>query len=178
MQATDGVAARAADDRYVIVGKISGLFGVHGWVRVFSHTRPIENILTYSPWYLDRAGSWQACELAEGRQHGKGLVARLAGIDDRDLARALVGSTIAVKRAQLPAPGAGEYYHADLVGLEVINREGVRLGTVQRIFETGAHDVLVVRGEHEHLIPLVFGVHVVRIDESAGVIEVDWGEDY
>jgi 16S rRNA processing protein RimM len=178
MQAADGVAAKAADDRYVIVGKISGLFGVHGWVRVFSHTRPIENILSYSPWYLDRAGSWQTFELAEGRQHGKGLVARLAGIDDRELARTLVGSTIAVKRAQLPALGAGEHYHADLVGLEVVNRERVRLGTVQRIFGTGAHDVLVVRGEHEHLIPLVIGVHVIRIDESAGVIEVDWGEDY
>ncbi len=168
----------AAEERYVILGKVSGLFGVQGWVRVYSHTRPIENILKYAPWYLQQAGSWRPYELAEGRPHGKGLVARLAGIEDRDLARTLVGAAIAVKRSQLPALGAGEYYQTDLVGLAVVNREGVRLGTVQRIFETGAHDVLVVRGAHEHLIPLVFGVHVLGIDESAGVIEVDWDEDY
>lgn len=177
-QVTDGVRAGAADDPYVILGKVSGLFGVQGWVRVYSHTRPIENILHYTPWYLQKAGSWQPYALAEGRQHGKGMVARLAGVDDRELARSLVGAAIAVKRSQLPVPAAGEYYHADLLGLAVVSREGVRLGTVQRIFETGAHDVLVVRGAHEHLIPLVFGVHVLGVDVSAGVIEVDWREDY
>ncbi|MCG3200402.1 MAG: Ribosome maturation factor RimM [Gammaproteobacteria bacterium] len=177
-QVTGGVPARPADDRYVILGKVSGLFGVQGWVRVHSHTRPIENILRYTPWFLEESGSWRPRELAGGRQHGKGLVARLAGIDDRGLARTLVGAAIAVKRSQLPAAAAGEYYHADLLGMSVVNREGVRLGTVLRIFETGAHDVLVVRGGHEHLIPLVFGVHVLGIDGAAGVIEVDWRADY
>ncbi|MCG3143708.1 MAG: Ribosome maturation factor RimM [Gammaproteobacteria bacterium] len=177
-QVTDGVRAGATEEPYVILGKVSGLFGVQGWVRVYSHTRPIENILSYTPWYLQKAGSWQPYELAEGRPHGKGMVARLAGVEDRDLARSLVGAAIAVKRSQLPASAAGEYYHADLVGMAVVNREGVALGTVQRIFETGAHDVLVVRGEHEHLIPLVFGVHVLGVDEAGGVIEVDWREDY
>ena len=174
----EGSPPAAAEERYVILGEVSGLFGVQGWVRIYSHTRPIENILKYAPWYLQQAGSWRPYELAEGRQHGKGLGARLAGIGDRDRARTLVGAPIAVRRSQLPALEAGEYYHTDLVGLAVVNREGVRLGTVQRIFETGAHDVLVVRGAREHLIPLVFGVHVLRIDESAGVIEVEWGEDY
>lgn len=165
-------------ERYVTLGRISGVFGVQGWVKVFSHTRPIENILGYSPWYLRRGEAWQPFEVLDGKYHARILVARLAGIDDRDLARSLIGTDVAVRRSQLPPPQAGEHYHFDLIGLAVVNREGVELGTVEDIFETGAHDVLVVRGEKAHLIPLVTGVYVRRIDEWRGVIEVDWGADF
>ena len=167
-----------AEGHQVILGKISGLFGVHGWLRVYSYTRPLENILTYSPWYVRAAGKWEEHALLEGKNHGKGLIARLAGIKDRDSARALLGASIAVPREQLPEPHAGEHYYVDLIGLRVVNREGVELGQVQRILETSANDVLVVRGEREHLIPLVAGVHVLAIDENAGRIDVDWGIDY
>lgn len=173
-----GSAASATPERHVIVGKVSGLFGVHGWLRVYSYTRPMENILTYSPWYVRSAGILQARRVVEGRHHGNGLIARLEGLDDREAARTLVGAPIAVQRSQLPQTQAGEHYHVDLIGMRVVNREGVDLGQVQRIFETGASDVLVVRGAREHLIPLVPGVHVMAIDKAAGRIEVEWGENY
>lgn len=175
----DAGADGAGAERYVTLGKISGVFGVQGWVKVFSHTRPIDNILKYSPWYLRRGGEWQPYEVCDGKLQSKLLVARLEGVDDRDVARSLMGAEIAVRRSQLPQPAEGEHYHFDLIGLKVVNRDGVELGTVADIFETGAHDVLVVRGaEKEHLIPLVAGVHVRRIDEWRGRIEVDWQADY
>lgn len=168
----------AASERFVVVGKVSGVFGVHGWLRVYSYTRPTDNLLAYSPWYVQRADGYHQFELLEAKHHGNGLIVRLAGVEDRDAARALMGAAIAVKRSQLPATAVGEYYHVDLIGMRVVNREGVELGRVQRIFETGANDVMVVRGEREHLIPLVTGVHVLAVDENAGRIDVDWGEDY
>ena len=177
VQAGEG-KPEASAERYVTLGKVSGIFGVQGWVKVFSHTRPTENILSYSPWYLRQAGEWKARRVVEGRQHGKALIVHLEGVDDRDVARGFIGIDIAVKRSQLPPPAEGEHYHFDLIGLKVTNRDGVELGTVQDIIETGAHDVLVVRGEKEHLIPLVMGVHVRRIDEWRGTMEVDWGADF
>lgn len=173
---TDGTAG--AEERYVVVGKFSGVFGVHGWLRVYAYTRPMDNILKFTPWYVQRGNEWQALEPGEGKHHGNGLIARLEGIADRDAARPLLGASIAVKRSQLPCAAAGEHYHVDLIGMRVVNREGTELGTVHRIFETGANDVMVVRGIREHLIPLVSDVHLIAIDEGAGRIDVDWGEDY
>lgn len=174
--ALDDPAAPA--ERHIILGKVSGLFGVHGWLRVYSYTRPLSNILEYAPWCLRVADEWCAHTPVAGRMQGKGLIARLAGIEDRDAARVVLGAPIAVRRAQLPPAGSGEHYHADLIGLHVFNRDGTDLGRVHRVMDTATQDVLVVRGAHEHLIPIVAGVHVLAVDEAAGRIEVDWGEDY
>ncbi|MGQ0657660.1 MAG: ribosome maturation factor RimM [Chromatiales bacterium] len=176
--ASDAADGAATVERYVILGKVSGMFGVRGWVRVYSYTRPPFNILNYTPWYLCVAGDWRELAPVEGRMHGKGVIARLADIEGREAARALLGAAIAIRRRQLHALGGGEHYHIDLIGLRVFNREGIELGRVQRLMETGADDVLVVKGEQEYLIPLVAGVHVLEIDEAADRIEVDWGEDY
>jgi 16S rRNA processing protein RimM len=160
----------------VTVGKVAGLFGVRGWVRIYSYTRPIENILDFSPWYLRDATGWSERHLMDGRRHGRGLVAVFEGIDDRNGAHALVGQEIAVRRSQLPPSGPGEFYWQDLVGLEVVNAVGEHLGRVDHLMETGANDVLVVHGDRERLIPLV-PAHVRRIDPDAGRIEVDWHVD-
>lgn len=164
---------------YIEVGRISGLYGVRGWVKVYSHTQPRENILTYGTWYLLRSGSWQAVTLEGGRPQGKGIVAKLQGCDDRDAAAALMGSTVAIRREQLPAPATGEYYWADLQGLEVRNLDGVELGSVSHLLETGANDVLVVRqGKTERLIPFVTGEYVTDIDLEKGAMTVDWDPDF
>ncbi|ROR29825.1 ribosome maturation factor RimM [Inmirania thermothiophila] len=167
-------APEAEGERLVVLGRVSGLYGVRGWVRVYSYTEPREGILRYDPWYLGHGGRWRRMDLVGGRRHGKGVVAALAGVADRDAAAALMGAQIAVRRSQLPPPAEGEYYWADLIGLEVRTVEGTPLGKVADLMETGANDVLVVRGERERLIPFLPGQVVRRVDVAGGLLEVDW----
>lgn len=168
----------AESDDLLVVGRVSGLYGVHGWVRVYSHTEPRQGILRYSPWYLKRDGRWQAVDLETGRTQGKAVVAKLEGYDDRDQAAALLQADIAIRRAQLPEAGAGEYYWTDLIGLRVVTLEGVDLGLVDHLLETGANDVLVVKGERERLIPYIPEQVVVEVDLEAGSLRVDWDPDF
>lgn len=165
-------------EQKVILGRINGLFGVRGWLKVFSHTEPRENIIDYRPWYLHRDGNWKPYEVRQGRRHGKGVVVQLAGIEDRDQAATLIGSDIAVDRAQLPALPAGEYYWTDLEGLKVLTLEGVALGQVSHLFATGANDVMVVRGERERMLPFVQPDVIRQVDLERGVIEVDWDPEF
>lgn len=163
----------------VLLGRIHGLFGVRGWVKVYSYTDPPENLLNYSRWQVGRDGDWQPMRLAEGRAHGKGLVALLAPgggepIADRDEAARLLGRDIAVTREQLPPLPAGRHYWADLIGLRVVNRGDAELGVVEHVMDTGAHGVLVVAGDRERLIPFVPGEIVDEVDLDAGRIVVDW----
>ena len=162
----------------VVIGRISGLYGVRGWVRVYSYTAPRAAILDLTPWTVRRGDGWSPWALAEGREHGKGVVVRLDGIEDRDAAAGLIGADIAVRRDQLPNLDPGEYYWTDLEGLRVRTVDGRDLGIVDHLFETGANDVIVVRGERERLIPFVKGQVVRRIDLSGGEMEVDWDPDF
>lgn len=172
--------------QWVPVGKVSGLFGVKGWVKIFSDTQPRENILSYSPWFLKRGGQWQEFKLLTGKPHGKGVIAQLSGCTDRDIAAELVGSAIAIKREQLPETDAGEYYWSDLKGLTVTNLEGVELGKVDSMLETGANDVMVVigddssakKGKRERLIPFVTGEVVHEVNLEQGFITVDWDPEF
>lgn len=163
--------------RRVVLGRVVGAHGVRGWVKVYSHTDPRENILDYSPWYLDTGDEWRAARLLNGRRRGKGLVARLDGCDDRETARQLLDAVIAVDRSQLPALESGEYYWTDLIGLRVVNQAGVDLGSVEHLMETGSNDVLVVVGESERLVPYLPGDVVLEVDLSMGVLRVDWDAD-
>ncbi len=162
----------------LVVGRVVGLFGVHGWVKVLSHTDPREEIVRYHPWFLRRETQWQPIKVVDGHRHGKGVIARLAGVEDRDAARELVGVDIAIRRDQLPPLDPGEYYWADLEGLRVVTVDGVELGTVDHLLETGANDVLVVRNDRERLIPYIRGDVVVEVDREAGVMRVDWDPDF
>jgi len=133
----------------------------------------------YRTWYLQqRHGGWQAFSLLEGRQQGKGVVAHLQDCEDRDQAQALMGREIGIRRDQLPATAPGEYYWSDLEGLKVITLEGDALGSVDHLIETGANDVLVVKGERERLIPFISEQVIVAVDLEAGEIQVDWDKDF
>jgi 16S rRNA processing protein RimM len=161
-----------SSDDAVIVGRISGVFGVRGWVKVYSYTQPKENILSYQPWLLDG----EARSLEGGQTQGKGIVAKLRGCDDRDAAAALVGQDIRVPRQQLPTLAQDEYYWADLIGLRVFNQQGQELGRIDHLIETGAHDVLVL--DSGVMVPYVPERFVLNIDLAQGVMQVDWDTDY
>jgi 16S rRNA processing protein RimM len=164
-------------DGLVHFGRITGLFGVQGWVKVFSHARPRETIINYSPWFVKTAEGWREMVVEDGRAQGKGVVAKLAGVDDRDQASQLIGADIEIKFSQLPPPSKGEYYWAQLVGLEVVTLAGQSLGKVDHLVETGANDVLVVRNGKERWLPATASV-IRKVDLETGVIRVDWDADF
>ncbi len=161
----------------VLLGRIDGLFGVRGWVKVFSFTDPREAVLGYGPWWIRQEGAWRRVPLAEGRRHGKNVIARLEGCTDRDQAMLLLGSDIAVAAEALPAPEDGRYYWRDLEGLAVVHRDGTLLGRVAYVMETGAHDVLVIEGDRERLVPFVPGEVILDVDFANAIIHVDWEWD-
>ncbi len=164
---------------YLNAGQISGVFGVKGWVKVFSFTQPRENVLRYSPWFLRKNDEINEIKVVGGQLHGNAVVAELAGIVDRDAAMALVGAEILILKQQLPKPKPGEYYWADLVGLEVKTESGVSLGVVDHLLETGANDVLVVvDGQSERLIPFLQQQTVINIDLDSRLMIVDWDPDF
>jgi len=159
------------------LGRVSGLFGVKGWVKVFSYTRPREAILDYDRWFLKKKGEWQAASIQEGQRHGKGVIAHLQGVDDRDQAADLIGCDIAIARDSLPEADEGSYYWADLEGMRVVHRDGSELGRVAYLLETGANDVLVTAGERERLIPFIAEKVILDVDFATGIISVDWEWD-
>jgi len=164
----------AADSRQVLLGKISGAYGIKGWVKVHSFTSPVENIIDYLPWDLRSGKEIRQLDVVEGRSHGKGLVVRLEGVDDRTAAEALRGAEIFVERSQLPATAEGEYYWEDLLGLTVVDQNDVTLGKVDQLLDTGANDVLVVVGDERHVIPYISGDVVTSVDLDEAIIRVNW----
>ena len=160
----------------IALGYVSAVHGIKGWVKIHSWTRPMEAILQYQPWLLGEER--KPVKIVDGRKQGKGLAALLPGYNDREQAATLVGLQIFVRRDQLPATAAGEYYWSDLEGLEVKTTGGELLGRVERLMETGANDVLVIRGDRDHLVPFIQGQYVKRVDLDDGLIEVDWDPEF
>ncbi len=136
----------------------------------------MEGILEYQPWLL--GDDKKSFKFIDGRKQGKGLVALLPGFEDREQAKCLVGQQIFVSREQLPTTDPDEYYWSDLEGLDVHTTRGEILGKVERMMETGANDVLVIRGSREHLVPFIQGQYVTRVDLEGGLIEVDWDPEF
>lgn len=168
----------ADDGDMVVVGRVTALFGVRGAVKVHSLTDPPENLCDYRPWYMRSGAGWRERSPRSVKQHGRTFVAEFDQAADRDQAAALVGKDIAITRAQLPATGEDDHYWIDLVGLRVVTTEGTELGTVDHLLETGANDVLVVRGERERLIPYLPGQVVRAVRREAGLLEVDWDPEF
>ncbi|MDG2046559.1 MAG: ribosome maturation factor RimM [Halioglobus sp.] len=173
----------AAVEEMLVVGKITGCYGLKGWVKIHSYTEPLENFQSFGGWQTMRQGVFKAVKFDAFKRHGKGLVAHIAEVDDRTRAESYRGLEVSIPASHLPELPRGEYYWRDLQGLQVWCQNGgdrVLVGIVDHLIETGANDVLVVKScEHsvdmrERLIPYLPGNTVVRVDIEEAVIEVDW----
>ena len=178
----------------VLLGRITGVYGVKGWVKVFSYTDPMEAIVDYNPWLIRaqnrKNATWSKVKLKAGKRHAKTVVAKLENCNDRDAAMAYIGTEIAIEKQQLEElTEENEFYWRDLIGLRVINQQDVELGVVKSLMETGANDVLVVVSEIEaedganketveRLIPWTMNNAIIAVDLEHKVIEVDWDPDY
>lgn len=160
--------------RAVVLGRVSGVYGVSGWVKLHSYTEPRTAILNYQECWLRNDHGEQETQLLEGRAQGKGVVARFAGIEDRDAAANLIDQEILVSRSTLPGLSDGHFYWADLEGLTVERLDGALIGKVAYLIATGSNDVLVVQGDKETLVPFLWGSVVTDVDLEAGRIRVDW----
>ena len=165
-------------EKYIIVGKLGKTHGVHGWLNLYSETKPAENILEYKPLFWMTASGWQEINVTEIKPHGKNFLIHIAGIDNPEDAKKYTGKEIAILRQQLPGLKADEYYWADLEGLTVINQNNIEFGVIDHMMETGANDVMVVIGKKKHLIPFIRNQVVIDIDLDAKVMHVNWDEDF
>jgi 16S rRNA processing protein RimM len=162
----------------IVLGRVTGPFGVHGWVKVASFTEPREQILEYPLWRAEQAnGANRELRPAEGKAHGKGLIVRLEGIGDRDAAIALGKPELWVEREVLPLLRPGEHYQADLVGFEVVNLQGAHLGRVDHFLDLPANPVMVVVGERERWLPAGPG-QLLRVNAGERRITVDWDAEF
>lgn len=189
-----------------MVGKIVGYFGLQGWVKVLSHTEPKDNIFSYPQWWLksskpnarQKESDWQDRKILKGKHQGKGLVVLFDGIEDRTQAEALLGLDIYIDVEQLAELPEDEFYWKDLIGLQVLNEQGVDFGRVREIMATGANDVLVIQGiekdpvvldkteskkkskakNKETLIPYIWEQVIKQVDLDQQRITVAWDEDY
>jgi 16S rRNA processing protein RimM len=166
------------EKNFISVGKISGVFGVKGWLKIFSFTNPRENILGYSSWSLKKGDETRVVEIIDGHLQSKAVIAQIKGVSDRDQAASLMNWDIFITPEQLPEAAEGEYYWSDLIGLKVETTLGVQLGTIESLLETGANDVLVVQGDRERVIPFLQKTVITEIDLATGIMVVDWDPDF
>ncbi|MGA8050462.1 MAG: ribosome maturation factor RimM [Burkholderiales bacterium] len=156
------------------MGRVAGNYGVRGWIRVKPYSAVPEALAGHATW---RIGAVDFA-VEETRLHSGSLLAKLAGVGTREQALQLKGEKVVVPRTALPEPEAGQYYWADLVGLEVVNSQGSVLGVVQGLFSNGAHDVMELAGDRStRLVPFLPAV-VRRVDLEARRIEVEWGAEW
>lgn len=165
-------------ERRILLGRVIGAFGVRGELKLESWTEPRDALFRYKPWILVHRGEAQSVSGAKGKLNPNGsITARLPEVESRDEAEALVGAEIWVLRSQLPPARPGEYYWVDLEGLKVATLEGVELGTVVQLFNNGANDVIVIRGERDRYLP--YAPEVVReVDLEGGRMRVDWDPEF
>jgi 16S rRNA processing protein RimM len=166
------------DSDFIVIGRVLGAYGVQGWVKIKAYTSDISNMLQYRPWYLllKDAAPVQLPKIV-ARLQGNSVVAHWVGCEDRDQATLHKGAEIAILRQQLPALAEDEYYWSDLHGFTVVTETGITLGDIVSLFETGANDVMVIRGERERLLPYISEV-VLSVDPTARVIRVRWDPEF
>jgi len=177
--------AQPADD-HVVLGKLTSPHGVKGWLKVYSYTSPMEGILDYASWVLRRGAALSRVNVVQGRRQGKGLVVTLEGVDSREAAEALAGAEILLPKAELPELTGDDFYWHELEGLRVVTHAGVVLGRIDYLFETGANDVMVIKGgldanavdDRERLLPFLPEEVILEVDLEDGVMTVDWDPDF
>jgi len=171
------------------VGRVLDAWGIKGWFKVLPHSADPEALFSSKSWFLLPSEKGPktftgvgAIAIKEAKVHSGTVVACANGVDERNAADALRGARIFIARSSFPAPQKDEYYWTDLIGLEVVNREGVSLGHVRDLMSTGPQTVLVIDFEQEgktleRMIPFV-AVYVDNVDLVARRILVDWQPDY
>ncbi len=195
--ASGAFTASTLPDDAVELGRIQDAWGIKGWVRILPHSADTSALIASSSWYLQPpearfargfsafSGAVRVTVL-EVKAHADGLVAQLQGVDDRNGAEALKGVRLLLPRSAFPATPEGEYYWIDLIGLSVVNREGVDLGVVRDLMPTGPTSVLVLEYTEtvdgaeqtaERMIPFV-AAYIDDVDKSRRVITADWQPDY
>ncbi|SEG80719.1 ribosome maturation factor RimM [Marinobacterium lutimaris] len=173
-----------SEEDVVTLGRFTSTYGVQGWIKVFSYTDKMDDILTYSPWLIRKNGVWTELKRVGGKKHGKGLIAKLDGIETPEQARLFANLDIAVPKSALPDLKQGEYYWSQLENLLVYTESGELLGRVDHLMETGANDVLVVKGtedsidREERLLPWLPDQVIKEIDLDSGTMRVDWDPEF
>ena len=169
------------DKDLVVLGKFGAVYGINGWLKVVAYTDIPEGIFDYTPWQIKLQGNWQPVQVSSWKRHSNGLIAKLDGINDRDIAQRYVNVEIAVTAQTLPSLEDGDYYWKDLMGLAVVNEAGYRLGEVSDMMETGSNDVIVVKanrtdafGKKERLLPFLTDTVVKSVNLAEKRIIVDW----
>jgi 16S rRNA processing protein RimM len=161
----------------LIIGRFGSTFGISGWIKVISFTSVPQDILNYNPWLIKKDHIWQPIAITKKEIRGKHILVKLANFDSPEAVKVFTNQEIAVDKNQLLTLPPGEYYWADLIGLRVLTKDGVELGIVESLMETGSNDVLVVKGERRRLIPYLSFV-VLKVDLGIGQIIVDWNKDF
>jgi 16S rRNA processing protein RimM len=174
----------------VVVGYVSGAYGLQGWVRIKPYSAEADALLHAKTWWLGNPELPQQLrdiDMMQAKTHSGDVVARLVGVGDREAAEAMRGNVVQVSRKHFPSLGDGEYYWVDLIGLEVENLQGERVGKVDGLIDNGAHPILKVSapgaepgssdGQREVLIPFV-DQYVKTVDRAANKIVADWGLDF
>lgn len=159
------------------MGRVAAPYAVKGWIKVQAFTQYLDSLLDYPTWWLGKQGTWRQYAVLEAKVHSQSLLAHLEGLDDRDAAEAISGWEIAVARDELPPTDEDEFYWSDLIGFQVVNLAGETLGRLEGFLETGAHDVMQVKGDKDYLIPFTAPI-VDRVEKEAARVVVDWGLDY
>ena len=169
----------------VLVGYIAGAYGIQGWIRIRPYSPDADALLHAKTWWLDKP-DFHDVDMLQAKHHGGDVVACLMGVADRNAAEALKGAAVQVSRSHFPVLSDNVFYWVDLIGLEVENLQGERLGVVEDLMDSGAHPILRVtmpevpgsdKKQQEQLIPFV-DAFVKTVDQQVKKITVDWGLDY
>lgn len=162
---------------WVVLGRLGRPQGLRGLIRVISFTEPESNILDYLPWHIQKNGNWVPIHIDNFQTQNQTILVKIEGYTEREAVAELTNCNIAVLREQLPKLPEGDFYWHELQNMMVQNKEGAILGQVVDIMPTGTHEVLVIQGEKQHLIPYVPDIYIVKVDSVQRQITVDWDEN-
>lgn len=168
----------------IVMGRLNRPYGIRGWIRVEVYTEYLDSLLEFSSWWIQKPNAknaaarsaelWQQVNVAEGKIYQDGLVVKFADVNNPEEAQLWGRSSVAVSRADFPESERDSVYWVDLIGMSVLDSHGELFGVVDHLFETGAHDVLCVKGTRgEQLIPYT-EPFLKSVDTQARQIVVDW----
>ncbi len=160
------------------MARVGAPFGIKGWLKLQTFTESPDSLDEYASWLLKGPAGWEQFELEEFAVNVKGVFAKLKGCDDRTAAERLIRREIGIPREALSDANEGEVFWIDLIGCDVVDTLGRRLGKIETLIETGANDVLVVKlGDEEMLIPFIDDV-IVKVDREARLVTANWSGEY